>query len=103
MPFGWLNASAASDFGISLADFYMTRVPTDMAASDKKFASHSKEVLDKMALQVARFKQTHPLNVYKKAKLGNAFKWKLRDAGYDSAYIDRLTEWLVAKLESQSQ
>ena len=98
MLFGWLNASAATDFGASLASFFMERVPVDLTVNEKKFASKSKDVLEKMALQVARFKQTSPLNTYKKAKLGNAFKWALRDAGYDSAYVDRLTEWLVAKL-----
>lgn len=98
MLFSWLDAAAAKEFGTSLARFYIERIPVDSAASDKKFASKSKDLLEKMALQIARFKESNRLNTYKKAQLGNAFKWTLRDAGYDSTYIDRLTDWLVTKL-----
>ena len=96
--FGWLNAAAAKEFGAGLAQFYIERVPVALAVTEKKFAAKSKDVLDKMGLQVARFKETNSLNTYQKAQLGNAFKWALRDAGHDTAYVDRLTEWLVARL-----
>jgi hypothetical protein len=96
--FDWLNATLAKEFGAELARFYIERIPVAVAVTEKKFAAKSKEVLDKMALQVIRFKETNTLNTYKKAQLGNAFKWELRDAGYDTAYVDRLTEWLVARL-----
>jgi hypothetical protein len=96
--FGWFNAAAAKEFGAGLAQFYVERIPVTLAITEKKFAAKSKDVLDKMALQVARFKEANPLNTYKKAQLGNSFKWTLRDAGYESAYVDRLTEWLVARL-----
>jgi hypothetical protein len=96
--FGWLNAVAAKGFGEHLARFYIERMPVHTPANEKKFAQKSKDVLDKMSLQIARFKESNQLNTYRKAKLGNAFKWALRDAGYDSAYVDRLTEWLVARL-----
>ena len=96
--FGWFNAAAAKEFGAGLAQFYIERIPVTLAITEKKFAAKSKDVLDKMALQVARFKEANPLNTYKKAQLGNSFKWALRDAGYESAYVDRLTEWLVARL-----
>jgi hypothetical protein len=98
MLFSWFNAAAAKQFGTDLARFYVERVPADSAANEKKFAAKTKEVLDKMALRVAQFKEANPLNTYRKAQLGNAFKWTLRDAGYDSAYIDRLTSWLVTRL-----
>jgi hypothetical protein len=98
MLFSWFDAAAAKDFGSDLARFYAERIPANSAANDKKFAGKTKEVLDKMALQVAQFKEANALNTYRKAQLGNAFKWTLRDAGYDSAYIDRLTSWLVTRL-----
>jgi hypothetical protein len=37
--------------------------------------------------------------MYKTAQMGNAFKWALKDAGYDDAYVDRLTEWLVINIK----
>ena len=98
MLFDWFNATAAKDFGATLARFYVERIPFGTTQNDKKFAARTKEVLGKMALQVAKFKESNRLNTYQKAKLGNAFKWTLREAGYDTAYVDRLTEWLVARI-----
>ncbi len=98
MIFGWFDARPASEFGTALASFFKQRVPPDARLSDKKFAAKSQEVLGKMALQVDRFKAENKLNTYQKAKLGNAFKWALKDAGYDAAYIDKLSEWLVVRL-----
>ena len=98
MLFSWFDATAAKEFGRALAKFYCERIPVDSKGDDRKFASKSKDVLDKMALQIARFKEANRLNTYRKAQLGNAFKWSLRDDGYDAVYIDRLTEWLVARL-----
>ena len=98
MILSWFDAAEAKRFGASLAQFYIQRVPPGAPMNDKKFAQKTKDVLEKMALQVAQFKQTHRLNTYKKAQLGNAFKWALRDGGYEPAYIDRLTEWLVSRI-----
>lgn len=98
MLFKWFDAGAAKEFGAALAKFYMERVPVDSVVGEKKFAAKTKGVLEKMAIQIAQFKGANRLNTYKKAQLGNAFKWTLREAGYDSSYIDRLTEWLVARM-----
>lgn len=98
MMLSWFDAGAASAFGTSLAAFFVERVPPGSNLSDKKFAAKVQDVLNKMALQVDRFKADNPLNTYKKAKLGNAFKWALRDAGYEAAYIEKISEWLVLRL-----
>jgi hypothetical protein len=95
---GWLDATAAKDFGAATARFYIERIPVDTPSSGKKFASRSKDVLSKLELRIAQFKDGHKLNTYKKAKAGTAFKWTLRDAGYEAAYVDRLTEWFITKL-----
>ena len=96
--FSWFDATDAKEFGADLARFYVERIPADSGVNEKKFASKTKEVLDKMALKVEKFKEANTLNTYKKAQLGNAFKWALRDSGYDTAYIDRLTSWLVTRI-----
>jgi hypothetical protein len=94
-----LNAVALrEEFGRSLAQFYVERVPFESPFSTKKFATKTQEVLKKVELKVQQFRAGRSLNVYKKAKLGNAFKWFLRDAGYDTEYVDGLTEWLMERL-----
>ncbi len=97
MPFGWFNAREAKEFGIELARFYMERVPLDAPPGKPKRAEKRAEVLDKMALQIARFRQSRRLNFYKRAQFGNAFRWALVDAGYDTADADEVTNFLLLK------
>ncbi|KQU69654.1 MULTISPECIES: hypothetical protein [unclassified Rhizobacter] len=94
----WLDAKEEQAFGTELAKFYIARVPFESPFSTKQFAAKTQEVLKKVDLQVHNFKTGRSMNVYKKAKLGNAFKWVLRDAGYDTEYVDGLTEWLMHRL-----
>jgi hypothetical protein len=96
--FGWFAASQAQEFGRSLARFFIDRMPRDTSNKKNKSIAKRRETLDKMFLQIAQFKAQHKLNIYKKAKLGNAFKWELRTAGYDDEFIDALTHTLMQKL-----
>jgi hypothetical protein len=99
MIFSWFDARDAQNFGAAMACFYIERIPASAGFSEKQFASKSKQVLEKMNHQVIDFKLKNKLNIYKTAQLGNAFKWALKDAGYEAAYIDKLTQWLVARLQ----
>ena len=94
----WFDARESQQFGTSLANFFMERVPPNLDGKKAVAMNKKKEVLGKMFMQIIKFKSEHRMNVYKKAKLGNAFKWKLRDAGYDSAFVDELTKTLMLKL-----
>lgn len=97
MVLSWFDASEAKAFGISLANFYIERVPPGDSGETKKSIVKKQEVINKILQQAARFKLEHKLNVYKKAQLGNAFKWALKDAGYNPAFIDQLTKNLLLK------
>jgi hypothetical protein len=94
----WLDASSSIKFGESLAQFFLEKSPRDSKVSEKKFASKTSATLQKMDQQIEIFKSEHKLNIYKKAKLGNSFKWTLKDSGYDQEYIDKLTDWLMTRL-----
>lgn len=92
----WFDASQAINFGVLLAKIVMEKMPLDAPGAKAKIAEKKKDALfNRMALEIARFREKNKLNIYKKAKLGNAFKWTLRDAGYDQAYVDTMTEWLM--------
>lgn len=99
MIFSWFDAGEAKKLGASLAQFYATQLPLEAKAlNDKKFAAKTQSAMRQLTAKVDAFKARQRLNIYTKAKLGNAFKWNLLDAGYDKAYVDNLTEWLVARL-----
>lgn len=98
MILSWFDAAEAKKFGESLARFFTERMSPVVQAGDKKFAVKTDKVLNQMAGQIARFKQAHKLNTYKKAQLGNAFKWVLKDAGVTPEYTDELTRWLMLQI-----
>ncbi len=91
----WLKAGDAQAFGESLANVFSERVPIESRLSEKKFAAKTKAVLRTMEIQIAQYRSSHSTNFYQKAKLGNAFKWSLRDKGYENTYVDEMTEWVI--------
>ncbi len=98
MIFSWFDAKEAKEFGVSLANFFMERLPLDTGKRKQKSMSRKEEVLEKMFQQAVRFRMSHKLNIYKKAQLGNGFKWTLKEAGYDPEFVDQLTKTLMLKL-----
>lgn len=98
MILSWFDAQKAKDFGTSLAVFFIERVPINDQIEEKKFATKTQKTLTQMANQVTQFKTQNKLNTYQKAQLGNAFKWVLKDAGFESAYVDQLTKWLMLQV-----
>lgn len=95
----WFDAREASKFGTTLAEMLIERTPAEGAVVGKHLLTKKHQaMLHQLELQVTRFKTQHKLNAYKKAQLGNKFKWTLKDKGYDAAYIDQVTSWLMFKL-----
>jgi len=99
MFFKWLDAREASQFGISMAEYFAQRVPLEsIPATEKKPLRKAVEVILKLHEQAARFGMEHKLNIYKKAKLANALQWKLFDLGYDKRIVEELTKELLSSL-----
>jgi len=99
MLFSWFDARDANQFGIELAGFFMERMPTNTQENERKFAIKTSGILKKLSFRLNQFKASkRKLNFYTKTRLAHTFKWTLKDAGYDSKYVDDLTEWLVEQL-----
>lgn len=95
----WFDAREAARFGASMADFFAERVPPQVVlAADKKPLRKSAGVVAKLHVQAKRFGTENRLNVFKKAKLANAFQWKLFDLGYDKRVVEELTRELLRYL-----
>ncbi len=54
-----------------------------------------KTSLRKLVIRISAFEARKEANFYKKAKFANAFKWKLKEAGYDAGFADELAKELV--------
>ncbi len=75
-----------------LRNFLLKEFSKRRPAKKNKPMAKKQAVLDKMFVKIQLFKTNHKLNFYKKAKLWNAFKWKLLDANYDPEFVDELTK-----------
>jgi hypothetical protein len=99
MIFNWFDAKKEINFGHQLADFYIARAAKNQHEIRGKVVERKqRELLSKLSLQIDQFKSTQSLNFYKKAQMGNAFKWRLLDAGLDSAHADELTSWVTRQI-----
>jgi len=95
---GWFDAREAQQFGETLADFLIGRISPAEVDGSEQFTLKRQEAVHKMLLQVEVFKVEHKLNFFKKAKFGNAFKWKLLDSGYTNEFADHLTRSLLLRM-----
>ncbi|KAB2928369.1 MAG: hypothetical protein F9K30_01290 [Dechloromonas sp.] len=94
----WFDASEAKAFGISLAqDLLKQDISTHSKGKKNKNKTH--DALIKLLDRIATFKLQNKLNFYKKAKLGNAFKWTLIEGGYTPDDANKLTTSLLIKLQ----
>jgi hypothetical protein len=66
--------------------------------NDAKFTAKAEKALVRADQRVQDFKARERLNVYKKAKLANAFLWTLKDRGCSQEYANSLTDWLSVRL-----
>jgi tetratricopeptide (TPR) repeat protein len=84
----WFNAKEAANIGIALADQF---TPQPAAREQDNLLQ---EILQRADLEVRGLR----LNVYKKAKFANSFKWRLLENGVEKALADEITQTLVLHL-----
>ncbi len=98
MILGWFDAREAVEFGQNLADFYDKQSKINERANEHKATDKQQKLAAQVLVKAQQFRASHKLNFYKKAQLGNAFRWKLRDLGHDVRQIDMLTKDLMYAL-----
>jgi hypothetical protein len=87
----WFNCKEIDELVDAIVADLVKRFPPDrLDVSLEKAARRLKGVHNAAFHRVETFARTKPLNVYKKAHLGNRFKWSLREAGYPREFADAL-------------
>lgn len=84
------------EFAHALAADLLRRFPP--ASESRTDAGAKKQIdviLQGLGARAARYRDERRLGVYGKARLANAFKWKLKDAGYSSKFVDGATRALT--------
>jgi hypothetical protein len=87
----WFDTKEVDALADRLAADLVKRVPpSSIEASGKKAAANQVKTREAILRQVRDFTSKHSLNVYKKARLANRFKWALREAGYPAKLVDEM-------------
>ena len=97
--FEFLNTADLEKFANGLANDLGRRFPPASEARTDAGAKHQvKVILEGLGARAVRYQSEHKLGVYKKAKLGNVFKWKLKELGYSDDFAERATREIVTRL-----
>jgi tetratricopeptide (TPR) repeat protein len=100
----WLNAREATEVGAALADDFVLHSKSGSAATRRKGVKPGAQgqelqrFLQRFLQRVDREARPLKLNLFKRAKLANSFKWRLLEKGVESQLVDELTQALVLRL-----
>ena len=98
--FGAVSSKQVDEFAKELAQELSKRYPPVLDQSGERTLSEKRltRILEDICNKALAFKNEHKLGVYKKARLGNTFRWELEDLGYTQKFIETATEGLVVYL-----
>ena len=97
--FTFFSTRELEEFATGLAADLARRFPPASESRTDAGAVHQiKVILEGLAARAVRYRDEHKLGIYRKAKLGNVFRWKLKDFGYSDAFVERATREIVTRL-----
>ena len=84
-------------FAKSLAQDIAKRYPPSLENSKEKKISQNRvsRILEEAYAKAIAFHREHKLGVYRKARLGNTFRWELTELGYSKPFVELATEGLI--------
>ena len=89
-----------NNFAKSLAQGVAKRYPPAIANNPAQMVSQQRltGILEEAFTHAAEFNRENRLGWFKKAKLGNEFRWELKELGYDEKFVGEATDSLIASL-----
>jgi hypothetical protein len=97
--FGMVDTNSLDEFAQALAADLVRRFPPSSETRTDPGAKHQlKVILEGLGARAVRFKSEHRLGIYKKAKLGTTFKFRLKEAGYSDAFVERATNDIIKRI-----
>ena len=96
--FGSVSSKQVDEFAKGLAQEIAKRYPPTMDKGEGERRISAKRlttILEEVVKNATAFRDEHKLGLYKKARLGNTFRWELSELGYSDKFIEVATEALV--------
>jgi len=103
--FDRLSSKDVDEFAKSLAVEISKRYPPALDQAKEKKISQNRitRVLEDAYNKATVFKSEKHLGVYRKARLGNTFRWELTELGYSKPFVEMATEGLIIYITRKSQ
>ena len=98
----FLDTRELEEFATGLAEDLGRRFPPASEGRTDPGARHQIQVITQgLAARALRYHEQNKLGLYRKAKLGNVFKWKLRELGYSPDFAERATKEIITPLAAR--
>ncbi|MEI7679857.1 MAG: hypothetical protein WCK07_10705 [Betaproteobacteria bacterium] len=95
--FGSTSGKDVDMFAKTLAQDLAKRYPPALDKGNERKISQKRltTILEDTYTRAVTYKTEHKLGVYKKARLGNTFRWELQDMGYSEKFVELATEGMI--------
>jgi hypothetical protein len=96
--FGSASSKQVDEFAKELAKELSQHCPPLAGDGGGKPSGTPKKIvstLEEICRKALGFKEQHKLGIYKKARLGNTFRWELTSMGYEKAFAEDVTQRLI--------
>jgi hypothetical protein len=95
--FGSVSGKDVDAFAKTLAQELAKRYPPALDKGSERKISQKRltSILEDTFTRALEFKKLHKLGVYKKARLGNTFRWELQEMGFSEKFVEIATEGLI--------
>lgn len=90
----WFDAREAAAAGAALADNFLPAQGRKRTSAARDWREDVPRLRQRIARESGRLK----LNLFKRAKLLNSFKWRLSELGFDQESVDELTQVVLMQL-----
>jgi hypothetical protein len=95
--FGSVSGKDIDAFAKGLVQELAKRYPPALDKGNERKISQKRltTILEDTYTRAVEFRGQHKLGIYKKARLGNTFRWELQDMGYSAKFVELATEGLI--------
>jgi hypothetical protein len=96
--FGSVSNKQVDEFAKALARELAAQCPPEPARDGGRPNVTPKKLvatLEQICGKALGFREQHDLGIYRKARLGNTFRWELAEMGYEKGFVDDVTQRLV--------
>ena len=95
--FSRFSSKEVDTFAKSLAVEISKRYPPALEGDKEKKISQNRiaRVLEDACKKAISFNSEKHLGIYRKARLGNTFRWELTELGYSKQFVELATEGLI--------